>query len=1144
MAPSTRRVALAAMLVLLSSSAYAARYTKRETRITVRGGKALALPTPSTPNSGSRAPAAPRPTLSAARFRSLTRSRVARLSAAAARKLHELLTVTNAYDPDRPDLLFRLAEHYREQKVAAEHAARALDEPIYQATDPARKARLRRQQQAHTARSERHLRRALGYYLAIYREPRFASYKRIDVVLWGLASLLVEAKRRDTARRVFSRLIRQHPQSRFVPDALLSFAEHYFASGDVGKALSLYQRVARYPSSPLYDYALYKAGWCWLNLKDPRRALEHFVRILRRSRRVRAGASQRGRIMLARVAANDAVRAYARVGTAARAYPFFRRIAGTKRAPEMMERLARLYFDHGKFRESVTTLKRLIALSPRSHSLCRWQHEILRATLPSKDKRAQLVEAKRLVAVLGLLRTRSPKKQHLQRCADITADVLRALATTWHREAQKTRDKDTYALADKLYAAYLATFPRASDVATLAFYRAELLFQLERFRRAARAYARVIEIAPRGKHVVESAWAAVIALKNALNQRDELRDTARNARAPAAPHSARRRATPRPKPIRPALRALLAACETFIKVAPTSPRVVAIRYRRARVYYEHDHYRKAAALFAELVQKHPSHELAVFSANLLLDSFNALGDITALARWVEKLLRHPILSRIRSLSTTCMNLRWQLQRKLAEKLRAQKRYRACGEAYARLANQRPDAPAWPELVYMAALCFEEAKLVGLAIAMRETLIRERPKSPLAQKALYQIGANYHALAWFSKAADYYERYARRFPGEKDASRALQNAIVFRLGRGDDRRALDAARFFARTFGARHGHGARTAAVMFSVGSATLRGKPAAEVVAYYKRYLRRWGRAGGADRATRAHVHIARAVWRASCPVRGIDGACVRVVMPKLRYFGSGSDRIRLSCGPQKHRVELLARDARLVRRARRHLDRALALARRVGAADAPALDARRGAAFRRAVGEALFIKAEAELEHYLALHMPRGLDFVRAPARARRKLQSYLRRRAAQLTAARARYREVVHSHDTYWSIAAAARVGQLFKWYADALYSAPTPLPLVPTVLRSRAARREYVDTFVTRYCDDLEGFARVPERKALGAFKQCLERSRDLSWFSSWSRLCERALNQLAPTKFPLTWELRAKPRFVRIQPDRAGLQMQVR
>ena len=50
----------------------------------------------------------------------------------------------------------------------------------------------------------------------------------MDEVLFRLAFLLTSVKKEDQAREFFHRLIKDYPNSKYIPDAYLSFAEYYF----------------------------------------------------------------------------------------------------------------------------------------------------------------------------------------------------------------------------------------------------------------------------------------------------------------------------------------------------------------------------------------------------------------------------------------------------------------------------------------------------------------------------------------------------------------------------------------------------------------------------------------------------------------------------------------------------------------------------------------------------------------------------------------------------------------------------------------------------------------------------------------------------------------------------------------------------
>ncbi len=59
------------------------------------------------------------------------------------------------------------------------------------------------------------------------------------------------------------------------------------------------------------------------------------------------------------------------------------------------------------------------------------------------------------------------------------------------------------------------------------------------------------------------------------------------------------------------------------------------------------------------------------------------------------------------------------------------------------------------------------------------------KSELAKDAMFKIGGNYQAIAVYDQASDWYERYAKENPHRKDADKALSDAIVLRLGLGQE-----------------------------------------------------------------------------------------------------------------------------------------------------------------------------------------------------------------------------------------------------------------------------------------------------------------------------------------------------------------------
>jgi TolA-binding protein len=109
------------------------------------------------------------------------------------------------------------------------------------------------------------------------------------------------------------------------------------------------------------------------------------------------------------------------------------------------------------------------------------------------------------------------KKDVLAECKNSFHDTGKELALIWHKEAQRTKNSDTYQLAGMVYKEFLSHFSNEKDTPEITFYYGEILWQMASWKEAAETYTHVVELDPKGKYVKESAYAAVLAWKNALN---------------------------------------------------------------------------------------------------------------------------------------------------------------------------------------------------------------------------------------------------------------------------------------------------------------------------------------------------------------------------------------------------------------------------------------------------------------------------------------------------------------------------------------------------------------------------------------------------------------------------------------------------
>ena len=88
--------------------------------------------------------------------------------------------------------------------------------------------------------------------------------------------------------------------------------------------------------------------------------------------------------------------------------------------------------------------------------------------------------------------------------------------------------------------------------------------------------------------------------------------------------------------------------------------------------------------------------------------------------------------------------------------------------------------------------------------MFRILIDRFPDHPLAQRSIARLGSNYSKIAWYEKAAEKFEQYARKYGGENDAFDALSEAVFYRKGIGDDKQAIANTNYFIRSYGSRRG----------------------------------------------------------------------------------------------------------------------------------------------------------------------------------------------------------------------------------------------------------------------------------------------------------------------------------------------------
>src|SRR5690606_17232724 len=100
----------------------------------------------------------------------------------------------------------------------------------------------------------------------------FPLYENSDKVLFYLAFNLGEMGRTQDAHEFYQQLVRDFPESKYIPDAYVGLAEYtYVVDENMELALDQYQlAIDSDPEGPVAGYAMYKQGWCYFNMGEPK----------------------------------------------------------------------------------------------------------------------------------------------------------------------------------------------------------------------------------------------------------------------------------------------------------------------------------------------------------------------------------------------------------------------------------------------------------------------------------------------------------------------------------------------------------------------------------------------------------------------------------------------------------------------------------------------------------------------------------------------------------------------------------------------------------------------------------------------------------------------------------------------------------
>ncbi len=399
---------------------------------------------------------------------------------------------------------------------------------------------------------------------------------------------------------------------------------------------------------------------------------------------------------------------------------------------------------------------------------------------------------------------------------------------------------------------------------TIKYAMADLLYFQKDWARCGPAFDGVVTEDPSGPDAAQASYAAGLCYQNVYEEKHQgdlgrrsagnlpgragdTRDTLETAAARLQPKTMIAEQTAMVK----AFDRYICAIKPRANDAAGLEQLIEVKYARARTYFEAQHWEEAAAAFREIALQYPDHAGGIYASQLYLESANVLhehfgrttceDDMSAdVPRFIESYCSGDRASKNQDSCTTLRVVQVNLLRLAAGRLvaKADKEsgrdaiddFDRGGQAFFELfrrycqdpvaAGQPAQAEKCDELAYNAAKAFQAARLVAKSISVRRALIafdeRTHMLSPWAKRAAYEIGGNYQAIAVYDQAAEWYEKYARANPRADRADQALADAVLLRLGLGQETEAIADARDFAKSYG--KAKAAQSAAIAFAIGA--------------------------------------------------------------------------------------------------------------------------------------------------------------------------------------------------------------------------------------------------------------------------------------------------------------------------------------
>jgi tetratricopeptide (TPR) repeat protein len=608
--------------------------------------------------------------------------------------------------------------------------------------------------------------KAVKLYEAIL--SAYPRYAKADQATYYLGTTRLELGEKEPALEAFKKLVKLYPSSTWVPDALIMIGEHYFDINDAFPALRAYLKATSYTDHPRYGFAMYKLAWCYYNVEEYGKAIDTMKRVVSYSMEQSAG--DPSKVQLEEEALKDLVRFFADAGEMDEAYEYFTALGKKDLIRAMLKRLAGLYFEQGKFQQSVETYRRLVQETPTHAENPGYQEEIISAYRKIGDKNMVLAEIRRLRSDYGVTsawwRANAANPTAQSDAAATIEKALRRVATEFNKEARdldKAKHPRAVAAFDQAieaYKVYLEDYSDNPNAYNVHYDFGELLWKLKRHEEAYGEYIKVVEMDPQGQHSRFCAESAIFAAEEMVKKEGGGDIKMKTVEI--------KKDTP-PQPLTEWEKKLIAACGRYAELYKSDAKVETAIYKSAFLLYSRFHFTEAAEQFRKVISMSPGSSNAEFSAELILDALKIKEEWTSLRDTAKSFWQQPGLG-----SAAFKTRMYDIYSRssftvIEEDFKKHEDYSKTADAFVAFYEEFPEFEKVAFALNNAAAYYYKADRVADSMRVRHILIDDPkfgPKTKFYYGQLAALGYDYERLADFGNAALYYDKLVALYPEER------------------------------------------------------------------------------------------------------------------------------------------------------------------------------------------------------------------------------------------------------------------------------------------------------------------------------------------------------------------------------------------